>query len=154
MIIALLIFLFTDTGGNEILNNRLERSGYGQGDREEQLILQVEKETETELLTFRIQEQKYTKEQAEALLEEACLTLEQQILGENLSRDEVRTALVLPSVLEEGAVKLEWVTVPYGIIAEDGSINGEPEETGTMVELQGRLSCQEQELVYETAVCV
>jgi len=51
-------------------------------------------------------------------------------------------------------VTVEWMTMPYGILDEEGRIIGEPSETGSIVEIQGTLRCQEQELVYETAVCV
>ena len=46
------------------------------------------------------------------------------------------------------------MTMPYGIIHDDGTITGGLEETGTVVEIQATLSCQGKELVYETAACV
>lgn len=153
-VLSLMVLLFADKGEKEIAGNHLKRPGYGSGSREEELILQIGHEKETELLTVTIQEQKYTKKQAATLLQRANVELEQQFLGKNLSRDEIRTALCFPTVLQNGAVTVEWMTSPYGMIDEEGVIVGEPPENGCIVEIQGTLRCQEQERVYETAVCV
>lgn len=153
-VVLLMVVVLQDSGSRKVKNNQLERPGYGEGTLEEQLAVQIEGETETELLNVTIQEQKYTKEQVRQFLEAGRQTLEQELQGENDSLDEVRTNLYFPEALENGVVKVSWMAVPYGIIDDQGIIIGEPEETGSIVEIQAVLSCQEQELVYETAVCV
>lgn len=154
VLVLLAVIAFSHSGSREVKNNQLERPGYRGGSREEQLAVRIEGEAETELLTVTVQEQKYTKEQVENYLEAGRQVLEQQILGQNVSLDEVRTNLYFPDTLENGAVKVSWLTYPYGMIDDQGIITGEPEDAGSIVEIQAVLSCQEQELVYETAVCV
>lgn len=151
--VTILVAFSTAFGGQRI-KKQLPRPGYGGETKEEQLAVRVEGETETELLTISVQGQKYTKEQVEEYLERGKQQLEQQLLGKNESADEVRQNLYFPTSLENGVVAVEWMTVPYGMINEQGMIVGEPKETGSMVEIQAVLSCQNQELVYETAVCV
>lgn len=153
-ILSLLVFLIADSGKTQINNNQLQRPGYGMGSREEELTVQMEGEAETELLSITVQEQKFTKQQIQSYLTEAKTYLEQNIKGENPSLDEVREKLYFPVILEEGAVKVSWMTFPYGMIGDDGTITGNPEETGSLIELQATLTCQGQDLVYETAVCV
>ncbi|MDD2957340.1 MAG: type II secretion system F family protein [Lachnospiraceae bacterium] len=149
------VVLLTETQeSRSVEKNELERPGYGMGSKEEELTVQVEGESETELLTVTVQNQKYTSQQTDELLEKARQKLEQGLTGENASQDEVRKPLWFPNSLEEGAVTVNWMTIPYGLIEDDGSLSGMPEETGEVVEIQATLSCQGKDLVYETAVRV
>ena len=152
--VSLLVFLTSDRDSRVVEDQRLERPGYGAGDREEELAVLAEGETETERITVIVQEQKYTSQQVEELLNKGRQTLENNLAGENVSLDEVRQKLNFPSSLENGAVKVNWMTIPYGMIDDDGAIVGQPDDTGSIVEIQATLSCQGKDLVYETAVCV
>jgi hypothetical protein len=125
----------------------LERPGYGEGDRSEELTVQINGAQE-QTLEITIQERQYTVQEQDTLLEQAVSELETLIQGENPSMDEVRQSLVFPSTLQNGAVSAEWVTIPYGVIDDDGSILGTEEEEGTLVEIQGTLSCGEKETFY------
>ena len=131
-------------------NQQLTRPEYGMGEREEELTAQVEG-AGSENITVKVQERKYTEKEIEDLLAKGKQMLEEGILGENESLDQVKKALNFPASLEDGAVTVSWITFPYGILEEDGSIVGEPEENGSIVEIQAILSCQGKELVYETA---
>lgn len=152
--VCLLIFLTTGSGSRIVENNQLERPGYGMGDREEELTVQLEGETEERTLTVTVQEQRYSKEQTESLLEQSRQQAEDGIKGENSSLDEVRSRLNFPANFANGAVTAEWLTMPYGMIGDDGEILSEPDEEGTLVEIQLTLSCQGEELIYETAARV
>lgn len=152
--VSLAVFLTEGRGGDVVENNELQRPGYGMGDREEDLTVQMEGLDEERPLKVTIQEKRYTAQQAGRLLEQGKETVEAGLPGENDSLDQVRTALNFPTSLENGAVAVEWMTIPYGIVDENGAIVGEPEETGTMVEIRATLSCQGEELIYETAACV
>ncbi len=152
--VSLLVFLTSDRGSRIVEDQRITRPGYGAGDREEELEVFAEGESEIEQITVTVQGQKYTDQQVEELLNKARQNLEVNLTGENVSLDEVRQSLTFPASLENGAVKVSWMTMPYGIIHDDGTITGGLEETGTVVEIQATLSCQGKELVYETAACV
>lgn len=151
-LLSLMVFFAVDRRSEAIAGNRLARPGYGMGDRQEELTVRLEGEKETELFGVTIQEQKYTDRQVQEYLERARDYLEQSIKGENSSLDEVRESLNFPLSLEEGAVTVSWLTYPYGMIDDDGSIIGEPEPEGSLVEIQATLTCQGKDLVYETAV--
>lgn len=153
-VLSLVAFFAVDRKGTGIADNRLQRPGAGMGDRQEELTARLEGERETELLSVTVQEQKYTDRQVQEYLERARNSLEQDIRGENPSLDEVREKLNFPLSLEEGAVAVSWVTFPYGMIGDDGSITGEPDPEGSVTEIQATLTCQGKELVYETAACV
>ena len=130
-LLCAVVYFTVDRGSRLVENNQLQRPGYGMGDRKEELEVQLEGETQP----FE-------------------MTLEELLSGENESLDAVRSGLNFPSSLENGAVTVEWMTMPYGMIDENGQIIGQPDEQGSVVEIQAVLTCQEQELIYETAVCV
>ena len=145
-VLGLTVYL-ADAGGQE--TQLLDRPGYGESDRMEALEVQVEGEDGAQPIEVTVQARKYTDQEKKQLLDRALEALQQKLPGENASLDEVRTALVLPGSMENGAVKVSWMTVPYGIIGEDGSILSAPDENGTLVEIQGTLDCSGQEAVYE-----
>ena len=126
----------------------LERPGYGEGDRNEELEVNIEGDDEEKSLEITVQERKYTNKEKDELFRQSVEELEKMIPGKNKSLDEVRQALEFPSVLQNGAVAAEWVTIPYGIIDDDGSIIGKVPQEGTLVELQVTLTCEEKEYLY------
>lgn len=143
---GLVVFL---AGSGEARMQVLERPGYGEGDRKEELTVQVEGEEAAQQMEITVQERKYTDEEKQQLLDEALEELEELLPGENASLDEVRSDLNFPVNMADGAVKVSWLTVPYGVIGEDGTIDGAEEEDGTLVWIQGTLSCSGTEAVYE-----
>lgn len=153
-LLCVVVYFTVDRGSRLVENNQLQRPGYGMGDRKEELEVQLEGETQPFEMTVTVQGRRYTSRQAEELLEKSRDTLEELLSGENESLDAVRSGLNFPSSLENGAVTVEWMTMPYGMIDENGQITGQPDEQGSVVEIQAVLTCQEQELIYETAVCV
>lgn len=152
--VCLLVLTLSGSGSKPVKNGRLERPGYGMGDREEELEVRAEGRKERETVNVKVRERQYTAAQVDELLERARISLEETITGNNASLDQVRVALNFPAVLENGAVRVTWQTFPYGILEEDGTICGEPEEEGSLVEIQAILSCQGKELMYETAACI
>lgn len=142
-------FLISDNRERSIENQTLKRPDYGEGDRNEELTVQVEGEQE-HTLEITVQERKYTDGEQEELLDQAVKELEEIIQGNNSSMDEVRQNLVLPSVLQNGAVAADWMTTPYGVMDYDGSIIEAEEEEGTLVEIQGTLTCGSRESIYTT----
>lgn len=148
MIFTLIGFFAYLADRNETEVQSLARPGYGEGDRKEELTVQVEGEEDGEQVEITVQERKYTDEEKQRLLDRALERLEELLPGENESLDQVKTDLYFPAVMEDGAVKLSWLTIPYGVIGEDGSLKESEDENGTLVEIQGTLTCGGREAVY------
>ncbi len=145
-VIGLLVYL---AGPGETEMESLVRPDYGEGDRKEALSAQVEGE-EARQLEITVQERKYTDQEKQQLLDKAVQELETVLPGENASLDEVRSDLNFPVTMENGAVRVSWVTIPYGIIGEDGKIVQAGEEEGTLVSIQAILNCSGREETYES----
>lgn len=139
------LFFYKDGSGQAI--RVLERPGYGEGDRKEELTVQIEGESEEQVLEIRVQERTYTDQEKQELLEQAVQELERILPGENESLDQVRSPLVFPQSLAGGTVTASWMTIPYGIIDEEGQLIGASDVNGTLVEIQGTLTCAGEELV-------
>lgn len=150
-LICLCIYLLR---GEETKMQSVVRPGYGEGDRKELLTVHVEGEEDDRELEINVQERRYTDDEKQRLLDRALLELEQKLPGENDSLDEVRKNLVFPQSLAGGAVKASFLTIPYGVIAEDGSLTGSEDENGTQVEIQGTLTCAGMETVHTMFVRV
>ena len=106
---------------------------------------------ESESFDVRLDARSYTSTQVNAILENAVSRLEEGLRGENKTLDEVRYPLSLPASLEDGAVSVEYYITPGGMIEEDGSICGEPEDDGTLVRISATLTCQDKTSTYECA---
>lgn len=139
--------IYAGTGSVEEMRV-LGRPGYGEGDRKEELSVQIEGEKEIQSVEVTVQERKYTEKEKEELLQSALVELEKILPGENRSLDEVRTNLTFPQHMENNAISIMWLTEPYGVLSENGSILKAEDENGTLVEITAILTCGEQEVIY------
>ena len=130
----------------------IQRPDYTQSAADQELIAQIEDAEHP--ITVQIQPRKHSDLQVQELLEKGKEELEDKILGDNASADEVRTPLCFLPVLAAGQVQAEYLTVPYGLISQDGSIMRDPKDQGEIVEITASLKCQGQELLYKRAVKV
>ena len=145
LLLSMLCFFFYEDGSGKKITV-LDRPGYGEGDRKEELTVQIEGQSEEQVLEITVQERTYTDQEKENLLEEAVAELEQILPGENPSLDQVQYALVFPQSLADGRVSVSWTTIPYGIIDDEGQLLEASDENGTLVEVQGTLTCAGKEV--------
>lgn len=148
LMLTVLSFLVCRGEGHVVEDQRLMRPGYGEGDRREELAVQIEGKEELEELEITVWERKYTEQEKQSLIDRAIAELEMILPGENESLDEVRTNLIFPQSMENGAVTVSWITIPYGVLGEDGAILDVEEENGILVELEATLTCGGRESVY------
>ncbi len=152
---ALIAVLAAEKGKDRsVAGGLLERPGYGAGGTDRSLNLTISGENESEAVDIHLRARQYTNPEARKLLKQAQEELMLGLPAENPSTDEVRTALYLPSELQDGAVQAEYYITPPGMIEEDGSIAGEPEEEGTLVTITATLTCQDQVRTQEWIVRV
>lgn len=105
-------------------------------------LLLTAKGEEKRTWQVRVEPQKPTAEESKKLLSQVKEEMEDYILGENPSLEEVRTDLRLSTSLLEGQVTAVWELDSYEVLNLDGSIRKEPiGEDGKLVELTAALSC-------------
>jgi hypothetical protein len=140
-------FLVYFLNREEAVMSSVARPGYGEGDRKEELTVQIEGSDEDQL-EITVQERKRTDEEKRQLLDAALEQLDELMPGENESLNEVRSDLNFPESLEDGAVTISWLTSPYGVIGTDGSLKSAESEEGTLVEIRATLTCDDREVFY------
>lgn len=126
----------------------VRRPGYGEGAKETELSVRMEGESEKTAVTVSVSGRRYTKAEAEAVLDRAEEGLKELLLSENKSLDEVRTALNLPETLEGGTVRAVWTVTPGGVVSYDGTLAEEIPEAGVTVQIRAELACQEAERLW------
>lgn len=148
IVLSIVCLIVYSGSGRDIETQLLVRPGYGEGDRKESLTVQVEDQENVQEMEVTVRQRKYTEQEKQQMLDHALIELDNLLPGENESLDEVRSNLNFPESMEDGAVKVSWVTIPYGVIEENGSLKGSEDENGTLVEIQGTLTCDGKEASY------
>ena len=133
---------------NDSGQNILQRNRHGQGDSSAQIRATVGEKEED--INVTVSEQAYTEEELEAVFQEASEKLEDMILGENESLDEVRTDLSLIQEIPDTGITVSWELDRYDVMDLQGTLIPEKiPEDGALVKLSASLLYEEQEAVYE-----
>lgn len=138
-----------DEAGNTIVR----RSGYGEGEETDRFRVQIGNMQEE--IEVYVSERNYTEEEIREIFARAEGQLEELILGENESLEEVRSDLDLISELPDTGVKITWEVGNYDVMDLQGKLNEENlTEEGTLVKLTARLSYGEEKAAFEFYVRV
>lgn len=152
---AIFAFIVSSMANRRIDENRIIRPGYGADDEDRSLSLSIEGQQEPHDMSVHISSRKFTKEETDRLLKKADTELQTLFTGENPSADQVRSSLVLPDVLEDGLVSVEYFISPSDMIDDQtGQIIGKPSKSGTPVTIEAALSLQGSERISEFACLV
>lgn len=122
---------------------QLQRNEAGQGERTEQLYLYAENLLEAYSYDIEVQERLLKETEAKEVLEKAQLELEQVIMGENSSLDEIDTDITIPKTLQNGQVTVNCTFEPYEWIEADGTVLWNQLEENTLIKVVAQLECQE-----------
>lgn len=148
-----LLFQAATMGGSILIDGyMISRPAQGEGERSQELNVQIGGEEQTEQVEVVVAERRYTKEEKRQFLEQALKELETEILGENSSADEVRGRVVLPDTLVDGRVRVSWSQDPPDLLDTDGYITDDLPEEGALLQLKAVLLCDDQEEIYECAL--
>jgi len=133
--------------------NYLWRNPYGGGEVPVGLAAQIGG-TQEEVFDYLVQERKYTKEEIDALYDEAVKQLPAVILGENESLDDVRCDLELVTGLEGYPFEIRWESSFYSLVNIDGAVDNEGLKEGEIVTLTAHFLYEEWEFEYQFYVQV
>lgn len=148
--LSLLVFLVDNNRSpkkNEEGKSILERGAYGTGEQDVNLEVKVGRGKDA--VTVSVGEQKYSTEKLPEIFEEAGKRLEEMVLGDNISLDEVRYNLNLPEKVSVLGINVAWELGDYKVLNLMGELQQENlKEEGTLVELKALLSYGEEEAVH------
>ena len=142
-----------------VMDSRNTESAYvkrqepGEGEAEKEYILEAEEILTDYPWTVVAGERRLTPKEKEEVLKNARKELEQRILGENKSLEEINQNLYLPDTLQEGVVQVEYELSDYKIFYPDGTIRKLPEKAA-VITVFAEMECQEESSVYEFGIRV
>lgn len=133
---------------NEKGESVVERNEYGKGKREEEYAVRIGEKQEVFQLV--LQERKYTESELQTIFMEAQNKLQELILGENQSLDEVRHDLNLITVLPDSGLEVSWSLDNYHVMNMTGQLKSENlSQDGTLVRLTALLMYGEETCEYQ-----
>lgn len=150
---CLLAGLLAVKDGKSTNSNAVMRKEPGEGRTEKEYILEAEGVLEDYPWKVNAEERKLTTEEKNEVFWKAQEELEQQILEENTSLEEISRNLYLPDTLQDGIVKVEYSFSNYKIFYPDGTIRELPQKA-EVVMISAEMECQEETSIYEFAVQV
>jgi len=117
------------------------RNAYGEGDKSITVDILSDGEVIVPAKTIVVSERQYTQEEISDKFQEISLQLEELILGENSSLDEVRSDLKLVETIPGYPVSIHWELTNYKVMDGSGKINSENTvKEGTVVGLRAIMS--------------
>lgn len=129
-----------------------QRNTYGGGAYTEEMEAEIEGEKKKIEVT--VEEKKYSRREAEKLMQETAKALDGEILGDNQSVDEIRKPMHLPEHVGDSPVAISWITDHPQILDWEGTLGEEIPQEGVFVTIQGELSLGESRQLYERRVKV
>lgn len=122
---VVLVLLIRICEGNPVEKiTKIERNGYGEGVKSEELCVQIEGEEERAVV-LEISPRIYSDEEIEKLFSKAAQELEKLMLGTNEDFLHITEDLYLPNELEEYPFQILWQFSDYDVIDMNGKIKQE-----------------------------
>ena len=138
LVLSVLLWIKEGTQ-TKIVDNFIERNGYGDGEKDVNLV--AKGRFGTYEIGLSVEERLYQESELNALLEEFLPLLEKAVVGENRSLDEVSYHLRLVESLDGFPFEVEWQT--DGVyIDSDGKLIQNILDKPELVELTAVISCE------------
>lgn len=129
----------------------LLRNDAGEEPYDQQITAKIGEEEIT--MTIEVESRKFTREEAETLLEEAAIELDQVLMAENESLSNVTKALEFADTVCEGLVEVEWTEKCLEYFYSDGTLREEAVFSKPLEQtVQAVLKCQEFTRDYESKI--
>lgn len=119
---CLFISLSAYTGDLVSRDGQIRRQGYNGNDIQVQLVAENDVGEKDGSYELHIAAREYSREEADRLFRQASVQMEKIMLGTNVSPDEVRADLVLPSSVAGYPFRISWKPDSYDYLHADGTL--------------------------------
>lgn len=124
----------------------IHRNSHGKGDISKEFNV-TQEDYLSQTVTLPISEQIYSKEEAKSKFNEASIYLQKNMVGENLSLDQVNRPLNLMNSIPQSAISVEWFSKKSSLIESDGTIhNSQVPKEGIVTEITAILTYGEEKI--------
>lgn len=142
VLISLGVWISARSGSLLTEDGYIQRNSYGEGNIPIELAAQIEGEEE-EIFQYVVEERKYTKEEAEALYEEASAWLSEVICKENDRLEDVQSDLELVTRVDGYPFEISWESNNYLLVNTDGTVDNADLQESTVVMLTAHFRYEE-----------
>ena len=141
VLLSLAVYLGDST--NTVLNeNRIGRTDYGEKSQEIPVTVTLGEEQQDMIL--QVGERQYTEDELQNMLSSLLQTLENQIKGDNIDLEHVKTNLNLMTTFAGYPFEVTWECQDYGLIDSDGTVkNGNLPKEGEVTGINGVFTYKE-----------
>ena len=156
-VLLIVMFLLTGTKEENLKEgNILKRPQYGENSLDVKIKANIKAEgVEPEELFLEIEAEKYTREEFEGLVMESIPKLEESILGNNVSLEEITENMVLPEILFDTPIAIRWDSENEDVLKRSGELNqNRSEEADQVVLLTAVFTYEEYKISHTFGVVV
>lgn len=151
-LVTVMVFVFCvgKAGDHSSSAIRIWRNGYGEGTKEEQIVLE-----DGETITFTVGEQEYGEQELEKAFQNSFQWVREHMLMENAEASDIRSDLNFMTEVP-GGFCAEWISMMPEVINHDGKVQNDDwlGEKSRFVDVQLQLSYQEHVRIQELHFCV
>lgn len=131
----------------------LIRNEYGEGDKEEELLVTAGETLIKSPFEVIVKDKTYTEDEVDQLFLKAMEELDKIILAGNESRDQVRSDLNLISKIPNMPIEVRWEVEDNTLMNQEGKLQeGKAKKEGTLINLKAILTYEEYRYEYSTYV--
>jgi len=148
--IGILLLFLTGNRGERAGDIRIWRNGFGEGQKEESLLLES-----GETIRFTVEEREYEEKERMQAFQDGFQWIQDHVLNENRTVHEVRTDLNFMTEVP-GGIRAEWISQKPDILGHDGQVFNQDwiEEKQETVSVQLILSYQDYLENHELEFCI
>ena len=156
MIITLtfLIFLLSFTPEHRNNSQKLKRPEAGDSSSYEEIELLDKTNNKTETYELEVHSREFTEEEFHKKAEEFKADIEKEMLGKNVSGDEIQYDLVFPKKDRTGALKASWETSDPTVISSEGKVENAGIEEPREIKITANIRDENYRDTYETSLVV
>lgn len=148
LVLAIFVDISAKSESKSIYNNQLTRPAMGQGEES----VNIDYATENGFrgnIDIKVSEKQLNSEEVDVLFEEAKRYIDEEILGNNRSTDEVTTNLNLITSIPNTSIIIKWNVSDSTYINRQGVIHNEDlTKDGVLVEIKAEITYYEHQILY------
>ncbi len=130
----------------------LNRNQYGEGQKEIELEAKIGETNQK--INVSVSERQYSEDEINQMFDEIEVAMNSEILGKNVSVDEVRSKLNLFSLYQEFPVYIEWESDQYDLVDSQGNIMNEDLKEPKVVILTATIHYNQMQRIIERGLLI
>lgn len=135
-----------------VKDGKIGRNEKGGGEKNETLLVTIDGVCENMPIRIQVDEQGYTREEADRILENKMKNLEEVVLGENQEKNHVTKDLNLITGFDDYPIRIQWTLDSYQYMGIDGKLKRNIPKGGIQILLTAVLSFEQENIMVDERI--